>query len=109
MNKALRKAVIAGNWKMNKTPSEAKALIEEMKPLGEANRSLYIRFDSLPEDLVTKTCGFLKKYPGTIPVILYDAAKKIGKGVPKEYNVTLSDAFLTAAEERFGKENVVVK
>lgn len=33
MNKALRKAVIAGNWKMNKTPSEAKALIEEMKPL----------------------------------------------------------------------------
>ncbi len=33
MNKQLRKAVIAGNWKMNKTPSEAKALIEEMKPL----------------------------------------------------------------------------
>ncbi len=33
MNKAVRKAVIAGNWKMNKTPAEAKALIEEMKPL----------------------------------------------------------------------------
>ena len=33
MNKALRKAVIAGNWKMNKTRPEAKALIEEMKPL----------------------------------------------------------------------------
>ena len=33
MNKALRKAVIAGNWKMNKTPAEAKAIIEEMKPL----------------------------------------------------------------------------
>ncbi len=33
MNKNLRKAVIAGNWKMNKTPAEAKALIEEMKPL----------------------------------------------------------------------------
>ena len=33
MNKATRKAVIAGNWKMNKTPAEAKALIEEMKPL----------------------------------------------------------------------------
>ena len=28
MNKALRKAVIAGNWKMNKTPAEAKALID---------------------------------------------------------------------------------
>ena len=27
MNKATRKAVIAGNWKMNKTPAEAKAII----------------------------------------------------------------------------------
>ena len=33
MNKALRKAVIAGNWKMNKTRPEAAALIEELKPL----------------------------------------------------------------------------
>ncbi|HAB00667.1 MAG TPA: triose-phosphate isomerase, partial [Ruminococcaceae bacterium] len=33
MNKTLRKAVIAGNWKMNKTRPEAKALIEELKPL----------------------------------------------------------------------------
>ena len=33
MNKHLRKAVIAGNWKMNKTPSETTALINEMKPL----------------------------------------------------------------------------
>ena len=33
MNKQLRKAVIAGNWKMNKTPDETKALIEEIKPL----------------------------------------------------------------------------
>ena len=33
MNKALRPAVIAGNWKMNKTPAEAKTLIEEIRPL----------------------------------------------------------------------------
>jgi triosephosphate isomerase len=32
MNKELRKAVIAGNWKMNKTPAEAKTLIEELIP-----------------------------------------------------------------------------
>ena len=29
----MRKYVIAGNWKMNKTPVEAKALIQELKPL----------------------------------------------------------------------------
>ena len=33
MNRRYRKTIIAGNWKMNKTPAEAKALIEEMKPL----------------------------------------------------------------------------
>ncbi len=33
MNKALRKAVIAGNWKMNKNREEAKALIADMIPL----------------------------------------------------------------------------
>ena len=33
MKKELRRAVIAGNWKMNNTPSQTKALIEQMKPL----------------------------------------------------------------------------
>ena len=33
MNKAKRQAIIAGNWKMNKTPAETTALINEMKPL----------------------------------------------------------------------------
>ncbi len=33
MKKAVRRAVIAGNWKMNKNRKEAKALIEELKPL----------------------------------------------------------------------------
>ena len=32
MKKELRQAIIAGNWKMNKTRPEAKALIEAMKP-----------------------------------------------------------------------------
>ena len=29
----MRKKIIAGNWKMNKTPSEAVALVETLKPL----------------------------------------------------------------------------
>lgn len=33
MNKQLRKAIIAGNWKMNKTPQEAKELINAIAPL----------------------------------------------------------------------------
>lgn len=33
MKKSVRKAVIAGNWKMNNTPAETTALINDMKPL----------------------------------------------------------------------------
>ncbi len=33
MNKAVRKAVIAGNWKMNKTPAEATELLNAITPL----------------------------------------------------------------------------
>ena len=33
MKKDIRRAVIAGNWKMNKTRPEAKELIEALKPL----------------------------------------------------------------------------
>ena len=54
MNKTLRKAVIAGNWKMNKTPSEAKALIEEMKPLvadADCGVVLCVPFVDLPAAL----------------------------------------------------------
>ncbi|MCH5299377.1 MAG: triose-phosphate isomerase [Ruminococcus sp.] len=35
MNKAKRAAVIAGNWKMNKTPSEAKTLLEQIIPVAQ--------------------------------------------------------------------------
>ena len=33
MNKALRKAIIAGNWKMNKNRKEAAELINALKPI----------------------------------------------------------------------------
>lgn len=33
MNRRYRRTIIAGNWKMNKTPAEAKTLIDELKPL----------------------------------------------------------------------------
>ena len=32
-SKTMRKPIIAGNWKMNKTPAEAAALVNELKPL----------------------------------------------------------------------------
>ena len=33
MNRRYRKTIIAGNWKMNKTPSETKAFAEQFKAI----------------------------------------------------------------------------
>ena len=33
MNRKYRKTVIAGNWKMNKTPTETKAFMTEFKTI----------------------------------------------------------------------------
>ncbi len=38
MNKNLRKTVIAGNWKMNMTPSETKTLLSELVPMVEGKK-----------------------------------------------------------------------
>ena len=103
-------APVLARGKLNIREDRANSLlIDEIKPLGEANRSLYIRFDSLPDDVMARACAFLKRYPGETPVVLYDAAKKIGKSAPKEYFVAISDAFLAAAEDRFGKDCVKLK
>ncbi len=42
MNKNVRKAIIAGNWKMNMTPSEAKKLIAELIPAVEGKNGCEI-------------------------------------------------------------------
>lgn len=42
MDKAKRKAIIAGNWKMNKTPAEATQLIQELKPLVKDAKSTVV-------------------------------------------------------------------
>ncbi len=38
----MRTPIIAGNWKMNKTPKAAKALIEELKPLVKDTRTTVV-------------------------------------------------------------------
>ena len=42
MNRTLRKTIIAGNWKMNMTPAQAKNLICELKPVCENKKNCEI-------------------------------------------------------------------
>ena len=103
-------AAVLARGKLNIRDDRANSLlIEELLPLGEAGKSLYIQFPMLTEQATALACAFLKKYPGKTPVVLCDAAKRTGKGVPKEFYVDLSDAFFAAAEDRFGKDSIKIK
>ena len=66
MNKKFRKAIIAGNWKMNKTPAEAVELIEAIK--AELNGK------------DTSGCGII----ACVPYVDIDAAVKAAAGSPIE-------------------------
>ena len=116
-----RKKIIAGNWKMNKTPSEAKALIEELKPL-VANEDVDVVFcvpaiDIIPvaeavkgtniqvgaENMYFEESG---AYTGEIsPAMLTDAGVKyvvLGHSERREYfaetNETVNKKMLKAFE-----------
>ncbi len=66
MNKEFRKAIIAGNWKMNKTPAEAVELINAIK--AELNGK------------DTSGCGII----ACVPYVDIDAAVKAAAGSPIE-------------------------
>ena len=59
MNKKTRRAIIAGNWKMNMLPSQARGFVEELKPL----------IDAQPD------CGVAVCAPFVILPALMDAVK----------------------------------
>ena len=67
MNKAKRKAVNAGNWKMNKTATEAAAILNEMKPL-----------------VANTNCGVVICTPFTDLVSALDATKGSNIGIGAE-------------------------
>lgn len=66
MNKQHRKAVIAGNWKMNKTPAEATELINAIKEELKGKK--------------TDGCGII----ACVPYVDIDAAVKAAEGSPIE-------------------------
>ena len=84
-------------------------LIEDLRPLAALQQTVFLRFASLTPDEMRRAAAFLRQYPGATPVVLFDAAKRIQKGVPENLYIEATDKFLQAAEAEFGKDNVKLK
>ena len=88
---------------------ENSLLIDELKPLSAMQTTVYLKLDTFTEESIQRATSLLKRFPGSSPVVLFDAAKRIARGAPPELSVDANESFLRAAEQLFGKDRIVLK
>ena len=84
-------------------------LVDALTPLSALNQTLYIRLPVLNEEQQKRVRRLTHTFAGSTPIVLFDNAKKIAKGAPKEWSVNATDALLRILRQEFGEENIVLK
>ncbi|HWS28943.1 MAG TPA: DNA polymerase III subunit alpha [Clostridia bacterium] len=82
--------------------------IMEIVPLKKstANQKLFLRLDTSDQGLMEKLYALFARFPGNVPVVLYDYNTSRKMLVPKNMYVNLSTGFTGGASELLGPENV---
>ena len=78
----MRRKIIAGNWKMNMTPSEAVSLIETLKPAKKRAAlagDYFILSLNIPSVLVE--CGFLSNAAEESLLLTSEYREKVAQGI----------------------------
>ena len=84
-------------------------LVDSLSSLKDALQKLYIRLPFMDAEQQKRVRRITHAYPGGTTIVLFDTAKKIAKGAPKEWGVNPSESLLRALKAEFGEENVVLK
>ena len=84
-------------------------LVDSLTSLKDAMQTLYIRLPFIDGDQQKRVRTITHSYPGSTSIVLYDTAKKIAKGAPKDWAVNPSESLIRALKAEFGEENVVLK
>ncbi len=84
-------------------------LVDSLTSLKDAMQTLYIRLPLLDAEQQKRVRAITHSYPGNTPIVLYDTAKKIAKGAPKDWAVNPSESLIRALKAEFGEENIVLK
>ena len=84
-------------------------LVDSLTSLKDALHTLYIRLPYIDADQQTRVRRITHAFPGSASIVLYDTAKKIAKGAPKDWTVNPSESLIRALKTEFGEENVVLK
>ena len=84
-------------------------LVDSLQSLKEAMQTLYIRLPYLDNEQQKRVRRLTHSFQGSTPLVLYDTAKRIAKGAPKDWSVNPSESLLKVLKAEFGEENVVLK
>lgn len=84
-------------------------LVDSVKSLKDAMQTLYIRLPYLNNEQQNRVRRITHSFPGGTAMVLYDTAKKLAKGAPKDWSVNPSESLLRALKAEFGEENVILK
>lgn len=84
-------------------------LVDSLCSLKDALQTLYIRLSYLDAEQQKRVRRITHTFPGSTPIVLYDTAKKIAKGAPKDWSVNPSESLIRALKAEFGEDNIVLK
>ncbi|MDL2235470.1 DNA polymerase III subunit alpha [Christensenellaceae bacterium OttesenSCG-928-L17] len=100
-----RSVLVSGKLNLRENQGNS-ILVDELIPLDEVSLTLYLRYEELTAERLESTMDCISRYPGNVPVVLFDNRSKERRRVPREKYVNLSDALLTELRTLLGGENV---
>ena len=76
-------------------------MIDEVTPLSKLSvgQKLFLRLNMADEQLMDTLMALFQRFPGNVPVVLYDYLTEKKQLVPKNLYVNLSSGFLNGANE----------
>lgn len=85
-------------------------LIDKLVPLSAASfGKLYLRVPALNDEYKGKVKRIVKKYAGSVPIILVDARNRSAVSTPPDWNADCGEPLLSELRLELGAENVVYK
>jgi len=103
------KVIVSGRLNMREDQANT-VLADEIMPLEKAPaQCLYLRLNLEDGKLFERVKILLERFPGNLPVVLYDGATKRKMRAPKELFINPSEAFLNVMREMLGEDNVRLK
>lgn len=99
--------IVAGGRLNIREEQKNTLLVEELRALRKGGeKKLYLRMRLSEDGPLEQVSAYLRRYPGDVPVVLFDDSTRKQQLVPKELYINPSPALLDLLSQTLGKENV---